>query len=90
MAMIIKEDGTEQLVEVPKKGRLEWYQKQVGGYIELVAIKHDNYSYIVIDEEGKLKSKKENKIATRLANGFLLPNDYICGTVVLIKAKEID
>jgi len=33
MAMIIKEDGTEQLVEVPKKGRLEWYQKMLQAYL---------------------------------------------------------
>lgn len=90
MANIIKPDGSEQLIEVPAENRLEWYQKQVGGYIELVPIVHEKYSYLVIDEEGKLKNKKKNSSATRLASDTLRSYDYICGVAVAIKNSEID
>ena len=90
MAMIVKADSTEQLIEVPKENQLEWLQKKVGGYIEMISIMHEKYSYMIIDEEGKLKNKKKNNVASRVAFGMILPTDYVVGTAILIKENEID
>ena len=45
-----------------------------------------NGSFILIDEEGKLKKLEVNKIATSLAhlNEAIYPSDYIAGDILLI------
>jgi hypothetical protein len=43
-------------------------------------------SFILIDEEGKLKNLQINKIATEIAheNNCLYPSDYIVGDILLV------
>lgn len=57
---------------------LEKLQKAVGGYIELVAFRDDNFE-IIVDEEGLIKSKKINLLAHAIS-GLQL-----AGNVVFLK-----
>lgn len=60
-------------------------QNYVGGYIETLKV---GQKLLVMDEEGKLKGKLPNRIAT----GWVLQegiNDYICGDVMLIERNHI-
>lgn len=50
-------------------------------------------SFILIDEEGKLKNLEINEVATQIAreNNSLYPSDYIVGDVLLIDdANQFD
>lgn len=72
----------------PMNGRhysLQEMQSYVGGYIETLKV---GQKLLVMDEEGKLKGKLPNRIAT----GWVLQegiNDYICGDVMLIERSHI-
>ena len=62
-------------------------QSYVGGYIETIYL---NDKVLVVDEEGKLKGKLPNRIAT----GWLLKDDtyncdWIAGDALLIDKKHI-
>ena len=73
---------------MPMNGRhysLQEMQSYVGGYIETLKV---GQKILVMDEEGKLKGKLPNRIAT----GWVLQegiNDYICGDVMLIERSHI-
>lgn len=61
-------------------------QHYVGGYIETVNL--GNGKVLIIDEEGKLKGKLPNRIAT----GWLQVegiHDYVAGDAMLIDRKHI-
>lgn len=60
-------------------------QHYVGGYIETVSLGN---KVLVVDEEGKVKNKLPNKIATGwiITSGY---NDYICGDAMLIDREHI-
>ena len=65
---------------------LEEMQKYVGGYIQVVNAK--NGDQIVMDEEGKLKSKSINYEATKHwigenANAY----DYVVGDAMILSGK---
>lgn len=72
----------------PMNGRhytLHEMQSYVGGLIETLKV---GQKILVMDEEGKLKGKLPNRIAT----GWVLQegiNDYICGDVMLIERSHI-
>lgn len=61
-------------------------QSYVGGNIETLRI--GNGKLLVIDEEGKLKGRLPNRIATGwiLREGY---QDFIAGTALLIDAEHI-
>lgn len=64
---------------------LQEMQSYVGGSIEILKV---GQKILVMDEEGKLKGKLPNRIAT----GWVLQegiNDYICGDVMLIERSHI-
>jgi len=82
MATIIRADGTRAETSAVS---LKDLQTVVGGYIEIVSI--GGGGYIVLDEEGKLKNKPLNVIATELYNN---QNDVIVGDVVVCSQAEID
>ncbi len=82
MAKIIKVDGTTTNL---KDTSLKSLQGAVGGYIEIVNA--PNGKLIVLDEEGKLKGKAVNLVATRLYGN---PNDVIVGDVVICDKDEIE
>lgn len=60
VAFLVHESGRFEVIK-PKneKFTLKELQTVVGGYIELAPVKFGNY-FIVLDEEGRLKGKKQN------------------------------
>lgn len=89
MAILIKTDGTENIVQ-PKNGRdfkLEEAQKYVDGYVEVVNLR--NGTILIVNEEGKF-TKGPNRKATEIAleHNAIFPFDYIAGDVLLCNEKE--
>lgn len=75
----------------PKNGKaftLEEAQAMVGGYIEVVHLKDNDI--LVCDEEGRLKDKERNEIATFRATQLgYKGNEYLVGDVLFCKDNEI-
>lgn len=91
MAKLIKTSG-ESIEISPQDGnkfKLEEAQSLVGGYIQIIPIGDDEV--MVLDEEGKLKAKNENRIATCMAldKKAIFAYDYIVGDVIVCKDSEI-
>jgi len=88
MAQWIKANNETSTV-TPTSGstfKLEEMQEFVGGYIQLVHA--SNGDVIVLDEEGKIKEKPINRIATELyEHGHL---DPIVGDVLVCASDEVD
>ena len=74
MATILRVDGDSEEVQ-PRNGidfSLEELQKIVGGYIEIVKV--SNRQIMVVDNEGKLKGKPVNLMASFLyGNPMMMP-----------------
>jgi hypothetical protein len=84
MAQLIKLDGTTSQIKGEKPNgelTLEQMQKAVGGFIELVYL--PDKKIMVVDEEGLLKEKEINQIASSIAHGVIV------GDVLIISEKEI-
>ena len=86
--VLVTSSGTMREIS-PMNGeyyKLHEMQYYVGGYIETVNV--GNGKVLVMDEEGKLKGKLPNKIATvwLLTEGI---NDWIAGDAILIDRKHI-
>ena len=90
MALLVKVDGTKEELEVPKEDRLNFLQKQVGGYIEILPMRSKRFSNMVINEEGKLINLPKNDTATELMQGMLFQGDFIVGDALLCEAHELD
>jgi hypothetical protein len=88
MALLVKVDGTTEELEVPKKDSLKFLQSIVGGYIEMAPCNHSEYAGAICDEEGKLKRKPINDVATKMAG--VLPYDVLVGDVLFFKEGEVD
>lgn len=65
---------------------LEEAQALVGGYVELVHLDDDNI--LLCDEEGLLKYKPINTLATIQARGLGWKGSYLVGSVLFLKDKE--
>lgn len=90
LARLVRAWGEERYV-TPTQGEkfsLKELQAAVGGYIEIVRLSK-NMS-MVLDEEGKLKDKPLNLIATRLYRVLTKIDDYIVGDVLIVPTKMID
>jgi hypothetical protein len=88
-AKIIKTDGTIEVVKNDEKeASLEFLQKAVDGYIEIVWL--DENTLMVVNEEGKLLNQPLNELATQVfyekTRRF---NDCIVGDVVVLDKKFI-
>jgi hypothetical protein len=86
MAKIFKTDGSILETE-PKNGThftLEELKEIVGGWIEIVYL--PNKEMMIIDEEGKLKGKPYNLLATSYWKNH---NDFIVGDVLLCKSSQV-
>ena len=91
MAQIIKTTG--EVIEVtPKNGTdfsLEELQTIVGGWIEIVNLRDGRL--LCLDEEGKLKGKERNHVATDIyRQAFPQCKDFIVGDVLLCNEDQID
>lgn len=85
MAMLIRADGTTDEILPGKKLSLEQMQKLVGGYIQVCATADGRR--MVVDEDGKVKGKPFNLLATQLyVYGTQVP---IVGDVVVGTRKEL-
>lgn len=88
MGDVLIKDGVMRPIS-PMNGRtytLQEMQQYVGGYIETVVV---GKKVMVMDEEGKLKNKLPNHIAT----GMLIRaghNDWVAGDVMLIDRNRIE
>lgn len=86
--VLAKRTGTLQPIS-PMNGEsytLTEMQHYVGGYVETVNV--GNGKVLIVDEEGKLKGKLPNRIAT----GWLQEegiHDYVAGDAMLIDRKHI-
>lgn len=86
MAILIKADSLKGEKVYPKEGNvfsLEELQGYVGGYIELAphTIGEDSSVarlHIVVDEEGRLKNKPFNVMASMFCNQTLVGDVLLC------------
>jgi hypothetical protein len=87
MATLIKQDGTREEITPAngKKFTLVEMQTLVGGYIEMAQT--NDGQYLVIDEEGKIKGKDINQVASAMYRFF--PHDYIVGDAILASRREV-
>lgn len=81
-SLIISSDGHSEEKTLTKQYSLEEMQKIVGGWIEIVALDHPKWKYMVVNEEGKLDANPiVNMPATILYDN---PFDVIVGDVVVV------
>lgn len=75
-SMLLKPDGS--IIKLPdEEFTLKQLQEYVGGYIETCATP-DKAMIMIVDEEGILKGKTLNMVASKIAGG------YIHGDVVIM------
>lgn len=90
MARIIRANGEVETIK-PKNGKdfqLEELQSIVGGYIEIINLDATN-RLMVVDEEGKLKNKPYNELATTIIRSETLLLDVVVGDVLVCSNKQI-
>lgn len=73
-------DGVETIKLAEKTLTLEQMQALVGGWIQIVTLKDG--SMLVMDEEGKLKDRLINIVATKLFVDSFGPGDVVNGDVI--------
>jgi hypothetical protein len=87
MAIILRSNGEiEKAVKLPKKGALEFLQKIVDGYIEIVSTK--DKKLLIINEDGKRKGLQVNKKATKLY--IYGSEDPIIGDAIVVETNELE
>lgn len=86
MAFIIWADGNLEVND--DKLTLEYMQKVVGGYIEIVPLQDGRL--LVCNEEGKIQGLPENKHATMIWEESYGKTDIIMGNVIITNEKELD
>lgn len=84
VSVIKSEEPTMTVYDV--EPTLEEAQKVVGGYVELVDLYEIGEGCLLVDEEGKLKRKPINELATKLYNKLF--NGVIVGDVIHIKQEN--
>ena len=81
-ALIIRTNGTKELVDFEEGTFLNTAQKAVGGWIQLVELHSKNID-LYLNEEGKLDGLPQNPIATALWSEDYGLTDYIVGDVII-------
>lgn len=94
---ILRVNGNNEQVIEHNKPTLEFMQKTVGGYIEIVHGRKDNKDYMmIIDEEGRMNDKPHNEEASKMFVEWLnyhnrtSPILNIVGDVILCNNYELD
>jgi hypothetical protein len=86
-ATIIRADGTLETLDLFKTEiNLDFLQKAVNGFIEIISIPNQNKK-LVINEEGKMRGFAINHYATVLFRDAYDTTDYIVGDVVLLDSN---
>jgi len=91
MAVIIRATGEYEDIEGKGENNTLTYSQMVeavGGYIETVPT--NDGKVMILDEEGKLKSKPLNIKATKMVEGVIMADDVIVGDVIVCENSEID
>ena len=86
---LIAVDGTTTTHEFPQERVLESLQELVGGNIEL--LRFDDGRLMIIDEEGLIKEKEANWIATQIIKNdasMFSRTPVIVGPVLMLSADE--
>ena len=81
LALVIKTNGTKEVVLFSEDTFLELAQKTVGGWIQLVRLGDKGDLYL--NEEGKLEGLEQNPTATALYSEEYGLNDFIVGDVII-------
>lgn len=90
-AALIGVDGANSEL-MPANGRdfkLEELYKVLGCRMIQVINIHPGTSMIV-DEEGKLNNKPLNAVATALASGYIMPDDWIVGPAIVCPYQMLE
>lgn len=70
-AVVIQADGESFTIQLKQKMKLEQYQKIVGGYIEVVQVRHDGkVCDMVLNEDGLGLGLPVNRVATRMLENY--------------------
>lgn len=96
MAKLFRTNGVVEVVS-PKNGSkftAKELQGLVGGWLEAVGV-FNNSVFAICDEEGKLKNKPANLIATMFARNLYMMEglqfrDHFVGDVIFVSKDEID
>ena len=90
--IIFEPDKTPQVLRNQvRPPELTQMQKWIGGYVENVAFRTEAHIQCFVDEEGKLKGKEANALATALARSIdpVWKNDVLVGTVVFLVGRKV-
>ena len=82
LALVIKTDGTKEVVLFSEDTFLKRAQGIVGGWIQLVPLSKMSVD-LYLNEEGKLNGLPQNPIATALWSEEYGLTDYIVGDVII-------
>lgn len=85
--IVIREDGTNEVVEGRRNMTLGALQSAVGGYIEIVAF--SDGSAFVVNEEGLLHGMRPNIAASLIAHAKGRPMTLV-GPVAFLSAAEVE
>ncbi len=90
MGTLYKTDGSKEITECDEGNgySLEFLQKMVDGYIELIMMPETS-EVMVVNEEGIVLSKPYNEMATHLAEKARKFRAPIYGDVLVIKDTEM-
>lgn len=78
---VIEINGNTYRLDIDDDKVYETLKSVIGGWLEAVTLPD---CVMFIDEEGKLKGKDPNHVATIIAEGHIRPDDYISGVAVLL------
>lgn len=70
------------------ENQIEDFNKLIGGYIECIYL--PNEYVMIIDEEGKIKNKDINPLATDILRYAYETADFIVGNVFIVKQSGCD
>jgi hypothetical protein len=81
-AVIIKTDGTKDIVEFEVGGSFDVIKNAVGGYFQVIGLPKANVD-LWVNEEGKLDGLPQNPIATSIWVDEYGYTDVIVGNVII-------
>lgn len=81
-AVVIKTDGTKDLVEFEVGQSFDLIQKSVGGYFQVIGLPKSKTD-LWVNEEGKIDKLPQNPIATSIWVDEFGYTDVICGNVII-------
>jgi len=88
MAKWIPSDDRLPIEEWTRGTELEYLQRGVGGYIEVIPTKKEGV-LMVLNEEGKLLGLRKNERATEMCNLYGWDTGIV-GNVIIMTEEELD